>query len=87
MDTEPNQFTYRYFENRDCEFYPCHKGMDELNCLFCFCPFYTYEKCPGNPSYIEKDGGSRIKNCTGCTFPHAKDNYDKIMQLLKEMNK
>lgn len=75
--------SYRFFANKDCKYYPCHKGLDELNCLFCYCPMYRLEKCPGNPSYIEKSG-KRIKNCTDCTFPHKAENYDKIMKCLIE---
>ena len=33
--------SYRYFKNRACQYYPCHKGIEELNCLFCYCPLYT----------------------------------------------
>lgn len=46
--------SYRYFENRACQYYPCHKGIEELNCLFCYCPLYTL-KCPGNYHYLEKE--------------------------------
>ena len=28
--------SFYYFENRDCQYYPCHKGMAEMNCLFCY---------------------------------------------------
>lgn len=73
--------SYRYFENRACQYYPCHKGMEELNCLFCYCPLYTL-KCLGNYHYLEKDG-KKIKVCTDCTFPHQAENYDKVMQILK----
>ena len=73
--------SYRYFENRACQYYPCHKGIEELNCLFCYCPLYTL-KCPGNYHYLEKDG-KKIKVCTDCTFPHQPENYDKEMQILK----
>ncbi len=75
--------SYRFFENRECRYYPCHKGIQELNCLFCYCPFYTWKKCPGHPAYKET-GGRRIKICTGCTFVHRPENYDKIIRLLKE---
>ena len=44
---------------------------------------YLRENCPGNPKYFEKDG-RKIKDCTDCTFPHQPENYDKIMQVLKE---
>ncbi|MGF7143058.1 Zn-finger protein [Anaerotaenia torta] len=74
--------SYRFFANRDCQYYPCHKGIQELNCLFCYCPFYTWERCPGKPVYKEREGG-RLKVCAGCDFPHHPENYDKIIQYLK----
>ena len=64
-------------------YYPCHDGMEEMNCLFCYCPLYHMENCPGNPEYIES-GGGRIKACTYCSFPHEAGNYDTIMEMLKE---
>lgn len=74
--------SYRYFENRECEYFPCHQGIQDCNCLFCYCPMYTVEHCPGNPQYIET-GGKRIKNCSDCVFPHRPENYDVLMQVLK----
>lgn len=73
----------RFFENRACEYFPCHKGLDEFNCLFCYCPMYEKENCPGTPEYIEHDG-RRIKDCSKCTFPHRPENYDRVMERLKE---
>lgn len=75
--------SYRFFENRDCEYYPCHKGAEELNCLFCYCPLYAVENCPGSPAYIESAAG-RIKDCSGCTFPHRPENYDRILECMKK---
>ena len=77
------QNSHRFFENRDCKYFPCHKKLGEFNCLFCYCPLYSKEKCPGNPSYIEKDG-RKIKDCTNCTFHHQPENYDVVIQMLKE---
>lgn len=74
--------SHRFFANKECKYYPCHKGIKELNCLFCYCPMYGIAKCPGNPEMIERDG-KYVKKCTGCTFPHIPDNYDKVMQVLK----
>jgi Zn-finger protein len=73
----------RFFENRECEYYPCHEGISEMNCLFCFCPLYHIPDCPGNPEWKEKDGVRR-KSCVSCCFPHKKENYDEIMRILKE---
>lgn len=71
----------RFFENRDCEYFPCHKGLKDFNCLFCYCPFYGKENCPGNPNYIEIDG-KQIRDCGNCLYPHQPGNYDKIIELL-----
>ncbi len=73
----------RYFENRECAYYPCHRGIEEMNCMFCYCPLYSRENCPGNPRFKEKDG-RRIKICTDCVFPHQPENFDTVIKLLKE---
>lgn len=71
----------RFFENKECEYYPCHKGIKEMNCLFCYCPLNGMEHCPGTPEYIEASG-KRIKDCSNCTFPHRAENYDVIIKFL-----
>ncbi|MCR5388692.1 MAG: cysteine-rich small domain-containing protein [Lachnospiraceae bacterium] len=79
---EDYSFDSTYFENRYCKYYPCHEGKEHINCLFCYCPMYRIDDCPGNPHFIERDG-LRIKDCTGCAYPHDKSHYDTIMQVLK----
>ena len=76
--------SHRFFENRECKYFPCHEGLGDFNCLFCYCPLYHKENCPGNPKFLEKKGMT-VKDCTHCTFPHQPANYDKIVQLLKSM--
>ncbi len=75
--------SYRFFENKECKYYPCHNGQQNINCMFCFCPLYEMEKCPGNYRYIESNGKC-IKDCMDCTFPHVPENYDSIMFLLAQ---
>ncbi|MBO4982388.1 MAG: metal-binding protein [Lachnospiraceae bacterium] len=75
--------SYRFFENRECRYFPCHTGLEAFNCLFCYCPLYHKETCPGNPVYVEKQG-VRIKVCRDCTFPHRPENYDVIIKSLKD---
>lgn len=73
---------YRFFSHTECEYFPCHKTEkpEEFNCLFCFCPLYAKgEKCGGNFTYTERG----IKNCSNCTFPHQKENYEKVINKLK----
>lgn len=73
----------RFFENKECEFYPCHKGLENLNCLFCYCPLYPFMDCGGNYS-ITSNG---IKDCSNCVRPHIPGNYDQIMkELMKRMS-
>lgn len=75
--------SFKHFENRDCEFYPCH-NTDSINCLFCFCPLYNLEGCGGNFEYIKSADGKDIKDCSHCLVPHKKDGYDYIIEKLKD---
>lgn len=73
----------RFFANTACQYYPCHEGIDEINCLFCYCPLYHRTDCPGNPSYKQKDNRT-IKVCTNCTFPHKAEHYEMINKILRD---
>jgi len=74
---------YKFFQNKKCEYFPCHKNIDEekLNCLFCYCPLYTFKDCGG--SYTMLNG---IKDCSNCTLPHKVENYDYIINKLFKKN-
>ena len=75
---------YRYFCNKECEYFPCHKNVeeDEFNCMFCYCPLYGLkDKCGGNFIYLENG----IKSCINCGIPHSKKGYEYIMSKSKEM--
>ena len=74
--------SYKYFENRDCKYYPCHKS-EHINCLFCYCPLYSKD-CPGNYKMIETSSGKMVKSCMDCLFPHNIDNYDRIIEILSK---
>ena len=81
---EKDQTGSRFFENRACAYYPCHKGLEEgrFNCLFCFCPLYVLgRQCGGNFVYLENG----IKSCENCTFPHQPENYDRILARYPEI--
>ena len=72
-----------FFANTACKYYPCHEGVEEFNCLFCYCPLNAMEHCPGHPHFIEVKG-KIIKDCMGCNFPHKPENYDIIIEFLKK---
>ena len=75
---------FKFFCNRECEYFPCHKGADleNFNCLFCYCPLYALgEKCNGNFQYTQNG----IKDCSKCLFPHKRENYEKIIARYSEI--
>lgn len=69
---------YAFFCHKDCEYFPCHKGIapEDFNCLFCYCPLYALgEDCGGNFRYLENGH----KDCSRCLIPHQRRNYDYII--------
>lgn len=78
--------SYQFFQNRECEYFPCHvvEDVGTFNCLFCYCPLYLQEKCIGNASYILDAQGQKIKDCSNCTVPHHAENYNKILNKLQK---
>ena len=80
-----NNFSYKFFQNRACKSFPCHKNVPEkdFNCLFCYCPLYALgPNCGGNFKYTAKS----IKSCIDCNFPHHRENYEKIIDKLHLYN-
>ncbi len=67
----------RFFQNKECEYFPCHRGIPEedFNCLFCYCPLYALgKKCGGKWESMENG----TKSCMNCAFPHRRENYDRV---------
>ena len=74
-----NQHEYPFFTNRECQFFPCHDGLDpdDFNCLFCYCPLYALgAACNGNYR-VTKNG---TKDCTPCSLPHRGDAGTKMVK-------
>jgi len=72
--------SYKFFQNKECEFFPCH-GIDNQNCLFCYCPlYYQGTECGGD--YIILDSG--IKDCSHCIKNHI--DYDWVVDKLRKAN-
>ena len=75
---------YDFFQHKDCEYFPCHKGVSEdaFSCMFCYCPLYALgDQCGGNFSYTE----SGIKDCSKCLRPHRRENYDGICRQMVQV--
>ena len=70
---------YSYFQNKECEYFPCHEGADPENfsCIFCYCPLYALgDRCGGAFRYSENG----YKACSLCQIPHKRENYGRILE-------
>ena len=75
---------YAFFQNRECEYFPCHKGVaeEDFNCLFCYCPLYALgEKCGGG--FVYRENG--VKSCENCSYPHRREHYEAIVKRYGEL--
>lgn len=75
---------YKFFQNRQCEYFPCHSGVDpeQFNCLFCYCPLYALgHQCGGNFHYSE----TGEKDCSACLRPHRPESYENILARYPEI--
>lgn len=78
--------SHRFFQNKKCEYFPCHKVKenDKFNCLFCYCPLYWLKDCGGNYNYLSNN----VKDCSNCLIPHGINSWKIINdRLTKEFNK
>ncbi len=73
---------YKFFQNTDCEFFPCHPTDDpaRFSCQFCFCPLYYIKDCGGE--YTDFNG---MKDCGGCLLPH--NDYEYIVGKIVGYNR
>ncbi len=71
--------SYKFFANKECEYFPCHSEIEKeaFNCLFCYCPLYTRD-CLGQAEYLENG----LKSCSNCLLPHLPSSYELIMEEL-----
>lgn len=71
---------FKFNPNRNCEYFPCHKGIDpdEFNCLFCYCPLYLLGLDCGGDFRLTKG----VKNCSECIKPHERGGYEFVMSRM-----
>ncbi|MCD7792112.1 MAG: cysteine-rich small domain-containing protein [Oscillospiraceae bacterium] len=75
---------YEFFQNKSCEFFPCHaaENTESFNCLFCYCPLYALGKdCGGRYVYLENG----VKDCSHCLLPHSEGGYEHIQSKFKDI--
>ena len=81
---ENSMANYDFFQNRECEYFPCHSGADpeRFSCLFCYCPLYCLgDQCGGSFTYTE----NCVKDCSNCLKPHIRENYGKICEKMLDV--
>ena len=75
---------HSFFQNTACAYFPCHAGVEgeQFNCLFCYCPLYALgPRCGGQFTYTP----SGIKDCSRCTWPHRRENYEAMLEKLPQV--
>jgi len=79
------QNSSRFFNNANCEYFPCHvqPAPTLFNCLFCYCPLYALgAECGGIFEYHE----TGLKMCQDCHLPHMPDFYDFVLEKFTTEN-
>lgn len=79
LDVDWEGKNFSFFQNTNCEYFPCHPTIHagDFNCLFCYCPLYALgDACGGNFDYLP----SGIKDCSHCVLPHIKNNFGMILE-------
>ena len=79
-----NELHFCFFQNRQCEYFPCHDDVPEedFNCLFCYCPLYALgSRCGGNFVYLENG----VKDCSRCLLPHGRGRYSYVLSKYPEL--
>ena len=73
-----------FYQNRACEYFPCHKTAhpERFNCMFCFCPLYALGRDCGGSFKILENG---VKSCENCMAPHSEHGYDHVMSKMPEL--
>jgi len=64
-----------------CDYYHCHFiGQD---CTWCFCPFYPCEDEQTGGKCVEKRGGGRIWDCSGCYWIHNVEVAEELLESFR----
>ena len=74
--------SFAFFQNKECEYYPCHEGVPEedFNCLFCYCPLMLLDNCGGDYVIMK----NTFKDCSSCTKNHDKLSWKFVVNKLRE---
>lgn len=84
VEQDPLKCHYSFYQNRECEFFPCHKvdNPEDFNCLYCYCPLYALGSHCGGDFHYMKNG---IKDCSQCQVPHNRAAVLTIQERFKDL--
>ena len=71
--------------NRECEYYSCHNS-DEINCTFCFCPFYPCNDNLTGGEVVTTEEGKVVWGCKKCVWIHKTEVAQKILNEFLKLN-
>jgi threonine-phosphate decarboxylase len=71
--------------DRNCKYYPCH-DLNELDCTFCFCPFYPCCDTRTGGEMVTTKNGGKVWGCKNCTWIHKPEVARKILNEILKLN-
>jgi len=57
------------YKSKDSICHKCHDTEGDLNCFFCYCPFYDDFDCGGDYTILLNG----LKDCSACLKPHEEE--------------
>jgi len=64
-----------------CEKRECH-ASSSIDCRLCFCPFYPCLDTTTEGSFVKREGGGLVWNCSRCEWVHRSEVADLVLEQL-----
>ncbi len=72
--------------DRNCKYYPCH-DLNEIDCTFCFCPFYPCGDARTGGEIVTAKNGEKVWGCKNCAWIHNPKVAGKILDEISKISK
>jgi threonine-phosphate decarboxylase len=70
-----------YPNNPSCDKRGCHTSSS-IDCRLCFCPFYPCLDTATGGSFVKREGGGLVWNCSRCEWVHRSEVADLVLEQL-----
>ena len=74
---------YKFFQHKDCEFFPCTRLINRRISTACSAIVLCMRSATNAWNFQYTDTG--FKDCTNCMFPHVRSNYEKILERYQDI--